>query len=104
MVDVVEALLGKGYDVRIYDRNVHLAKLFGANREYINNKIPHVSNLMVENIGDILEHSELLIIGNSNKEFGDAVKSLDDRYIVIDLVRILKDTDSLKSSYDGICW
>lgn len=104
MVDVVEALLGKGYDVRIYDRNVHLAKLFGANKEYINNKIPHISNLMVENIGDILEHSELLIIGNSNKEFGDAVKHLDDRYIVVDLVRILKDIDSLRSNYSGICW
>jgi GDP-mannose 6-dehydrogenase len=104
MVDVVEALLGKGYDVRIYDRNVHLAKLFGANKEYINNKIPHISNLMVENIGDILEHSELLIIGNKNKEFEEIVKFLDDRYIIIDLVRILKDTDSVKSNYDGICW
>jgi GDP-mannose 6-dehydrogenase len=104
MVDVVEALLGKGYDVRIYDRNVHLAKLFGANKEYINNKIPHISNLMVENIGDILEHSELLIIGNKNKEFEEAIKFLDDRYIIIDLVRILTDTASVKSNYDGICW
>ena len=104
MVDVVEALLGKGYDVRIYDRNVHLAKLFGANKEYINNKIPHISNLMVENIGDILEHSELLIIGNKNKEFEETVKFLDDRYVIIDLVRILTDTASVKSNYDGICW
>lgn len=104
VVDVVEALLGKGYDVRIYDRNVHIAKLFGANKEYINNKIPHISNLMVENIGDILENSELLIIGNKNKEFEDAVKNLGEHYIVIDLVRILRETDSVKFNYDGICW
>jgi GDP-mannose 6-dehydrogenase len=59
---------------------------------------------MVENIGDILEHSELLIIGNKNKEFEDTIKYLDDRHTVIDLVRILANVDSAKSNYDGICW
>lgn len=104
MVDVVETLLGKGYDIRIYDRNVHLAKLFGANREYINKKIPHISSLMVENIGDILEHSELLIIGNKSKEFEETIKRLDDSYIVIDFVRITKDLKGLRAKYQGICW
>lgn len=104
MVDVVETLLGKGYDLRIYDRNVHLAKLFGTNKEYINKRIPHISNLMVENIGDVLEHSELLIIGNNNEEFADIIKQLNDQYIIIDLVRIIDDTKSVKSNYHGICW
>jgi len=104
MVEVVETLIGKGYDIRIYDRNVHLAKLFGANKEYINKKIPHVSNLLVENIGDILEHSELLIIGNKNKEFGDILKRLDGSYIILDLVRIINDTNGIKGKYEGICW
>lgn len=104
MVEVVETLIGKGYDIRIYDRNVHLAKLFGANKEFINTKIPHISNLMVENIGDILEHSELLIIGNKNKEFENTISRLDTEYIVIDFVRILKSMDNISAKYEGLCW
>ncbi len=104
MVEVVETLIGKGYDIRIYDRNVHLAKLFGANKDYINKKIPHISSLMVENIGDILEHSELLVIGNKNKEFEEILKQLDKSYIVLDLVRIMKKLDKINADYKGICW
>lgn len=104
MVEVVETLIGKGYDIRIYDRNVHLAKLFGANKEFINKKIPHISNLMVENIGDILEHSELLIIGNKNKEFENTISRLDSKFIILDFVRILKDIDNLPAKYEGLCW
>ena len=104
MVDVVETLIGKGYDIRIYDRNVHLASLFGANKEYINEKIPHISNLMVENVNDLLEHAEVLVIGNKAREFEDIVKRLDDKFMVIDFVRIIEETSNLKSDYHGLCW
>ncbi|MCB0291154.1 MAG: UDP-glucose/GDP-mannose dehydrogenase family protein [Calditrichaeota bacterium] len=104
MVDVVETLLGKGYDIRIYDRNVHLAKLFGANKEYINEKIPHISNLMVADIDEAVAHGEVLIIGNHSKEFSEKLKQLPSDKMVIDFVRILKDTSEVSSEYDGLCW
>ncbi|RMG63824.1 MAG: UDP-glucose/GDP-mannose dehydrogenase family protein [Calditrichaeota bacterium] len=104
MVDVVEALLGKGYDLRIYDRNVHLARLFGANKEYINKKIPHISSLMVSNIGEVLDHSEIILIGNRNREFEETLARLEGPYHVIDLVRIVSDPSALKVAYEGICW
>ncbi len=104
MVDVVETLIGKGYDIRIYDRNVNLARLFGANKEYINKKIPHISRLMVDRVEDILDFAEILIIGNKNAEFVKLVEQLDSRYIVIDYVRIVKDLQKLKVRYDGLCW
>ncbi|MFQ5585124.1 MAG: nucleotide sugar dehydrogenase, partial [Calditrichia bacterium] len=88
MVEVVESLIGKGYDLRIYDRNVHLAKLFGANKEYINKKIPHISSLMVENIGDLLEHSEVLVVGNKIRDFVEILQTLDSGYIVLDFAAI----------------
>ncbi len=104
MVSVVEALIGKGFDLRIFDRNVNLARLFGANKEYINNKIPHISNLMVDEMDELLKHSEVLIIGNHNPEFAQLLQNLDGKYEVIDFVRIVDDYKNLKTNYHGIGW
>jgi GDP-mannose 6-dehydrogenase len=104
MVDVVETLIGKGYEIRIYDRNVQLAKLFGANKEYINQRIPHISNLMVDDVKDLIKNSELIIIGNKNEEFVDVLKQLNGSELVLDFVRIFKDIENINSNYEGICW
>ena len=102
MVEVIERLLGKGYDLRIFDRNVNLAGLVGANREYILHRIPHISRLMVESIDDVLGFAETIVIGNGDKEFRDVPGRLRDGQSVIDLVRV---TDSVSNNkYDGICW
>ena len=58
MVELIERLIGKGYDLRLYDRNVSLAALTGANRDYILNHIPHISRLMVPSIDDVLDHAD----------------------------------------------
>ncbi len=55
MIEMIERLIGKGYDLRIYDKNVQMAKLLGANREFILNRIPHMSRLMVDNIDAVLQ-------------------------------------------------
>lgn len=104
MVEVVETLIGKGYDIRIYDRNVHLAKLFGANKEYITQKIPHISNLMTGSIQDVLNHGQVIIIGNKSKEFTETVQNLKGDYVVIDYVRIIKELDEATTKYEGLCW
>ena len=104
MVDVVETLIGKGFDLKIYDKNVQLAKLFGANKEYINTKIPHISSLMVPTLQGVLDHADVLVIGNSGEEFRELVPTLKGDYRVIDFVRIVKDTDNLQTGYDGLCW
>ena len=104
MVDVVETLIGKGYDIRIYDHNVHLARLFGANKEYINQKIPHISKLMVDRLDDVIFHSEVIVIGNKSNEFQHTVTSLQNTHIVVDFVRILDDVSDMKSKYEGLCW
>lgn len=103
IVELIEILLGKGYDIKIYDKEVSLAKLFGANREFIEKRIPHISELMVENIDEILNHSEVIIIGNKSEEFVDILSFLSKKIYVIDLVRITKIIKT-KAKYDGICW
>jgi GDP-mannose 6-dehydrogenase len=103
MVEIIERLIGKGYDVRLYDPNVNLARLVGANRDYILNHIPHISKLMLGNIDDIVAHAETIIIGNNDPEFHDIAQRIRQDQTIVDLVRIPNFQDN-GCIYDGICW
>jgi len=103
MVALIETLIGKGMQLAIYDRDVQLARLFGANKEYIEREIPHVSQLMRSNIEEVLEHAEVLIIGNKAAEFREVVTKLRSDQTLIDLVRLFEDRAS-GDAYEGICW
>ena len=104
IVILAEALLGKGYDLRIYDRNVSIARLVGANKEYINTQIPHLSSLLCESIDEVLDHSEVLVVGNAAPEFSDALKRTRADQVVVDLVRVQADRADIPAQYQGICW
>ena len=103
VVELTERLIGKGFDLKIYDSNVNIAKIHGANRDYILNHIPHISRLMVSSIDEVMDHAETIIIGNAAPEFRDVPQRLTDRQSVIDLVRIT-DARSVSGVYEGICW
>ena len=103
MVEVVERLIGKGYDVSIYDANVNLAKLVGANKSYILEQIPHISDLMVSSIDEVLDRARTLVIGNNDPAFRDVAESPRPGQRVVDLVRVV-DRRSDGDGYDGICW
>ena len=103
LIEVTERLLGKGYELRIYDRNVNLATLVGANREFILNRIPHISRLMVPDIGAVLDHSETIVIGNQDPEFNSVPERLRPDQVLVDFVRI-SPRGSKTSNYEGICW
>jgi GDP-mannose 6-dehydrogenase len=104
MVILAEALLGKGYQLCIYDRNVSLARLVGANKTYINEQIPHLSQHLCESIDEVLAASEVIVVGNASPEFSDAVARCRPDQVVIDLVRIPLDFSRVAAQYDGICW
>jgi GDP-mannose 6-dehydrogenase len=103
MVTLIETLIGRGMQLSIYDRDVSLARLFGANKEYIEREIPHISQLMRESVDEVLSSSEVLIIGNKVDEFREIESRLRPDHVVIDLVRIFEDRLS-DESYRGICW
>jgi GDP-mannose 6-dehydrogenase len=103
MVNLIETLLGKGLQLSIYDRDVSLARLFGANKDYIEREIPHVSQLMRGSIDEVLESSEIIVLGNKAEEFRQIESKLKDNQIVIDLVRMF-DKRLTTESYQGICW
>jgi GDP-mannose 6-dehydrogenase len=104
MVILAEALLGKGFDLRIYDRNVSIARLVGANKQYINEQIPHLSSHLCDSIDEVIAESEAIVIGNPSPEFSEAVTRCRPDQQVIDLVRIPLDFSRVRAQYDGICW
>ncbi len=103
LVILIERLLGKGYDIRLYDRNVSLARLTGANRTYIEQHIPHLAALMVESVDAVLEHADTVVIGNGSEEFASVADRLRPGQRAVDLVRVGQARTS-DDSYEGICW
>lgn len=104
IVELIEHLIGKGYQVQVYDRNVSLANLHGANRAYIEQEIPHIASLMAESIEDVLDGSDVLVIGNKSPEFKDVLSKLNGEQTMIDLVRVTEENISSNEYYQGICW
>jgi GDP-mannose 6-dehydrogenase len=103
LIEVIERLLGKGYDLRIYDRNVNIASLVGANRDFILNHIPHISKLMVGDIDAVLNHAQTIVIGNKDPDFMGVAGRLREGQLLVDFVRI-NDGQSINGRCDGICW
>ncbi|MBV6319945.1 nucleotide sugar dehydrogenase [Duganella violaceipulchra] len=102
LVDVIEHLLGKGYELKLYDKNVNLAALTGANQDYILNHIPHISKLMVNSMDEVLAFADTIVIGNGAAEFKTVPGQLKAGQHLVDLVRI--STEQSGGQYDGICW
>src|ERR1041385_264557 len=102
MVTLIETLLGKGLELVIYDRDVSLARLFGSNKAYIEEEIPHIAKLMRGSIDEVLDGANTIVIGNRSEEFRQIESRLRPDHKVIDLVRLFDRTSS--DGYQGICW
>jgi GDP-mannose 6-dehydrogenase len=103
IVELIERLIGKGCDVMVYDRNVSLANLEGANRAHIEREIPHIASLMTDSVAGVMAFAEVVVIGNASEEFRDVPERIGDEQVVIDLVRISPEVRA-KPGYQGICW
>jgi GDP-mannose 6-dehydrogenase len=101
-VTLVEALLGKGFNLSIYDRNVAISDLTGTNKEYITSHIPHLSKIMVPDAGEMISHSDVLVVTTKEKEFIEILKNVKNK-IIIDLVYLDEDIRKM-DNYFGINW
>lgn len=105
ILDVIETMIGKGFRVGIYDEYVSIARLVGANKEYIQKEIPHVSSLMRSSAEELVRDSDVIVVSNASEEFrGVLAQGTRPDQVVVDLVRIIEDRAALKSEYYGICW
>jgi GDP-mannose 6-dehydrogenase len=89
--------------LRIYDKNVNIATLVGANRDFILNRIPHISKLMVGDIDAVLEHAQTVVIGNKDPDFKAVPERLREDQFLVDFVRVVEE-GSKNGNYEGICW
>jgi GDP-mannose 6-dehydrogenase len=100
-VSIVEILLGKGFEIQIYDKNVHLAKLTGANKSYIEQQLPHISSLLKSDFAEMLESAEILVIAHKPD---DAEYSAINKFngVVFDLVKVEK--KKIPIAIEGLSW
>lgn len=103
IVHVIESMIGKGYSIAIYDNNVKLANLMGANRAYIENEIPHISSLIRDSVKEVIEESEIIIVSQKSPEFSSIAHSLKDGQLLIDLVKAVKNPEAFDGRYECFC-
>lgn len=104
VVLLIERLLGKGCKLAIYDEEVSVSQLIGANRRYIERTIPHISSLMKPTIAEVFAASDVVVVSKRNSEFQDAIANLAAGKKVIDLVHVLPKNGTPQPGYEGICW
>jgi GDP-mannose 6-dehydrogenase len=102
LVELAETLIGKGYELRIFDRNVDYARVHGANRDYINEKIPHVSSLLNSNLEEVIDHGEVMIVGNRDAQFAKVLERVNGSRPTVDLVGFMNGVS--QGHTQGICW
>ncbi len=104
IVELVEKLIGKGYKISIYDKEVSMAKIFGSNKKYIEHAIPHISSLMKDSPLKVIENSEVIVLGNKTKEAEEIISRINGNKVVVDLVKVISNSKEMGRHYEGICW
>ncbi len=102
IVDIAESLIGKGYDVLIYDKHVVLSQLTGTNKDFILAKIPHLQHIITDDLPAVVAASDVLVVANKEREFAPLLQQCPGK-IIIDLVRAWRDV-SYDGIYEGISW
>jgi GDP-mannose 6-dehydrogenase len=104
LVLIAEQFIGKGLSLLVYDPEVHLSRLLGANRRFIEQHVPHIGLLMREDIESVIGESDVLVVGLSDKKSFEALaRHVREDQIVLDLVNI-PERDKLRGQVTGLCW
>jgi GDP-mannose 6-dehydrogenase len=101
---LTETLIGRGYQVRIFDDQVQLSQIIGANKAFIEKELPHIASIMCDSLEDVLDFSEVVVLTHGGKVFAGIAELLDETQTLIDLVGVTKNDPLLKASYNGIAW
>jgi GDP-mannose 6-dehydrogenase len=104
IVVLIESLIGKGHRLAIYDEEVALARLVGANKYYIEQAIPHISSLMVPSPKEVIQSSDVVVVSKNSPQIQEAVANHSDSKLIIDLIRLPPESVKASSNYQGICW
>jgi GDP-mannose 6-dehydrogenase len=104
IVDVIERLLGKGFNIRIFDPRVHVSQLTGANKDYILQKIPFIARFITDDLASVLDNSELVVVVNKEKGLGEALRQTRAGQVIYDLADLGRGFATSAGAYSGISW
>lgn len=103
-VPFIETLIGRGYQVAVYDDTVKPEMLIGANRIYLERELPHIASIMCQSVDELLEEAEVVVLTNGSKKFHEVPMLIRPNQTLIDLVGSAKNGVKIAGEYDGICW
>lgn len=102
-LDLVERFLGKGYIVKVYDKNINVSKLMGKNKEFLLNKLPHIDNILCADFNEFLKGIDLLVVVNKDSFITD-FNNIPAELKILDLIRIENLKNQSNINYNGVCW
>jgi GDP-mannose 6-dehydrogenase len=104
LVLIAEQFIGKGLSLLVYDPEVHLSRLLGANRRFIEQHVPHIGSLMREDIESVISASDILVVGLSDPRIFEVLaRHVREDQTVLDLVNIPR-RETLRGKVMGLCW
>lgn len=101
---LVESLVGRGYQVTVYDEHVQLGRLVGANKAFLEEELPHIASLLRPRLEDVVDTSDVVVLANSSPEFKDAPHLLTAGQVLIDLTGVAKGAGTGRGEYEGSGW
>jgi GDP-mannose 6-dehydrogenase len=104
LVGLAEHLIGKGLELLVYDPDVRMSSLLGANRRFIDSHLPHIGRLLRPDIGEVIGQSDAIVVGLATAEVCKALHGLTrEEQVVVDLVRLPRGIE-MPARYVGLCW
>lgn len=100
IIHIIESLHGKGFEVKIFDKNVSLSRIIGKNKSVIEERLPHLSTMLIDNMEEVTDWADVLIIANKDSKFSEIVTKPEQ--IIVDLVRV-KELEKY-NNYNGLWW
>lgn len=104
IVPLVETLVGRGYQVGVYDEQVEPDRLIGANKSFLERELPHIASLMRPSIDEVVAPAEVVVVANGSAAFRQVSRLMHEDQVLIDLTGIVKGNGDLRGGYEGICW
>ena len=101
---MIEMLVGRGYQVTVFDEKVELARLIGANKSFLESVIPHIALLMRPSIAEVVDQSEVVVLANDSGAFNQVRQLIREDQVLVDLVGMAKGEEKQRGVYEGICW
>jgi GDP-mannose 6-dehydrogenase len=104
LVVLAEHFIGKGLSLLIYDPEVQLSNLLGANRRFIEQHVPHIGSLIRGSLEEVIAQSELLVVGLNDATVAAALaQHVRSDQVVLDLARVSHGR-ATAGEYRGLCW